>query len=37
MNATAGETIEVTLMRQSQEEYKEMTLNIELGESGKEG
>ena len=37
MNATVGETIEVTLMRQSQEEYKEMTLNIELGESGKEG
>ena len=37
MNAEAGETIEVTLMRQSQEEYKEMTLTITLGESGKEG
>lgn len=37
MKAEAGETVEVIIMRQSQEEYKEMTLSITLGESGKEG
>lgn len=36
MGLEAGETVDVRLMRQSQEEYKEMTLTITLGESGKE-
>lgn len=36
MGLEAGQTVDVTLMRQSQEEYKEMTLTITLGESGKE-
>ena len=37
LNAQAGKSIVVRLMRQSQKEYKEMTLTITLGESGKEG
>ncbi len=35
MRLEAGQTIDVVLMRQAQEEYKEMTLTITLGESGK--
>ena len=35
MQMEAGQTVDITLMRQAQEEYKEMTLNITLGESGK--
>lgn len=36
MGKKAGADIDLVLMRQSQEEYKEMTLTITLGESGKE-
>lgn len=36
MGKQAGSEIDLVLMRQSQEEYKEMTLEITLGESGKE-
>ncbi len=35
MRMEAGQTIDVVLMRQAQEGYKEMTLTITLGESGK--
>ena len=35
MQMEVGQTVDITLMRQAQEEYKEMTLNITLGESGK--
>ena len=35
MQMEAGQTVDITLMRQAQEEYKELTLNITLGESGK--
>lgn len=36
MNKEAGDDIQIKLMRQSQEEYKEMTIMITLGEKGKE-
>jgi len=36
MSAEPGKMTEIVLMRQSQQEYKEMTLSIILGESGKE-
>ena len=35
MQTEAGKTVDITLMRQSQEGYKEMTLNITLGEADK--
>ena len=31
MDLEPGQTVEVTVMRQAQEEYKEMKFNIELG------
>lgn len=37
MNSAAGNTMDIAFMRQSQGEYKRMTLSITLGESGKEG
>lgn len=36
MGREAGSTIDVVVMRKAQEEYKEMTFTIALGESGKE-
>ena len=36
MQMEVGQNVDVVLMRQAQEAYKEMTLTITLGESGKE-
>ena len=32
MRLNSGQTVELVLMRQSQNEYREMTFTIELGE-----